>query len=315
MAGNLDLGQTYDATRGNITKDGELFLHDFGNQNTFLGRRAGSLNVDGVRNTGTGVDSLKSLTTGDFNTANGARALSSNTSGESNTAIGDIALALNTTGSSNTAIGGSALFAIQAGHDNVAVGTRAGAFALGSNNIYLGALVEGLAGESNTMYLGKVGTQTRTFIAGVRGATTVVPNAIPVVIDSNGQLGTVSSSIRFKEDIHDMADVSGRLLKLRPVTFRYTQAYRDGEKPIQYGLIAEEVAEVFPELAVRGADGQVETVHYETLNVLLLNEFQKQAAHIAGQVQRIDEQTREQAKQAEHIEELERMLRELMARP
>ena len=156
FAGNLELGQTFGATSGNITKEGELFLHDFGNQNTFLGRRAGSLGLGGVRNTGTGVDSLKSVTTGESNTANGARALSSNTSGESNTAIGDIAMALNTTGFSNTAIGGSALFAIQEGHDNVAVGTRAGAFALGSNNIYLGALVEGLAGESNTITSAKL---------------------------------------------------------------------------------------------------------------------------------------------------------------
>jgi hypothetical protein len=138
------------------------------------------------------------------------------------------------------------------------------------------------------MYLGRVGTQTTTFIAGVRGAITGVANAIPVVIDSNGQLGTTSSSIRFKEDIHDMADASKRLLRLRPVTFRYTQAYINGAKPIQYGLIAEEVAEVFPELAVRGADGQVETVHYETLNVLLLNELQQQIRLNTEQQQRLE---------------------------
>ena len=103
-----------------------------------------------------------------------------------------------------------------------------------------------------------------------------------------------------------MGDVSARLLQLRPVTFRYTQAYRDGAKPIQYGLIAEEVAEVFPELTVRGADGQVETVHYETLNVLLLNELQKQQAHL-------DEQSDEQQKQAQRMDALERQLRELRA--
>jgi hypothetical protein len=85
-----------------------------------------------------------------------------------------------------------------------------------------------------------------------------------------------------------MADASRRLLQLRPVTFRYTQAYVDGAKPIQYGLVAEEVAEVFPELAVRGADGRVETVHYETLNVLLLNELQKAHAEAQQQRQRID---------------------------
>ena len=147
----------------------------------------------------------------------------------------------------------------------------------GSNNIYLGAECLGRRGRSRTPCTSaKWARRRKTFIAGVRGITTVNPNAIPVVIDSAGQLGTVSSSRRFKEDIHDMADASRRLLQLRPVTFRYTQAYADGAKPIQYGLIAEEVAEVFPELAVRGADGQVETVHYETLNVLLLNELQRQ---------------------------------------
>ena len=141
---------------------------------------------------------------------------------------------------------------------------------LSSNNIYVGAEVRGVAGESNTIYLGKQGTQTKTVIAGIRGITTVNADAIPVLIDSAGQLGTISSSIRFKEDIRDMADTSRKVLDLRPVTFRYTQAYGDGSKPIQYGLIAEEVAEVFPELAVRNAAGEVDTVHYETLNVLLL---------------------------------------------
>jgi hypothetical protein len=139
------------------------------------------------------------------------------------------------------------------------------------------------------MYLGRVGTQTTTFIAGVRGAVTGVANAIPVVIDSNGQLGTVSSSIRFKEDIHDMADASRRLLELRPVTFRYTHEYIDGAKPLQYGLIAEEVAEVFPELAVRDANGRVETVHYETLNLLLVNEVQKQQQRIEALEQKLNE--------------------------
>jgi hypothetical protein len=125
------------------------------------------------------------------------------------------------------------------------------------------------------MYLGKVGFQTKTFIAGVRGITTINANAIPVMIDSAGQLGTVSSSRRVKEDIHDMDNVSQRLFQLRPVTFRYTQAFAGGAKPVQYGLIAEEVAEVFPELAVMNAGGEPETVKYQDLSVLLLNELQR----------------------------------------
>jgi hypothetical protein len=281
-AGNLDLDNST-ATTGNITKNGAPFLHDYGYANIFLGDGAGNFTM-----------------TGGGNAASGSLAFASNTTGNENAAYGEQALFWNTTGNFNTAIGVSALHDNFVGHNNVALGALAGLHSIGSNNIYLGAYTLGETSESNTMYLGKVGTQTTTFIAGVRGITTGTANAIPVVIDSNGQLGTVSSSIRFKEDIHDMEDLSGRLLQLRPVTFRYTQAYRDGAKPIQYGLIAEEVADVFPELAVRGADGQVETVHYETLNVLLLNEFQKQAQHAADQDQRIDV--------------LERTLRELIAR-
>ena len=308
--GNLELG-TSTATTGNLTKNGERFLHSFGVFNTFLGVTAGNFTMTGSHNAAFGTQSLVSNTTGDFNTASGAAALLTNTVGDFNTADGADALRLNTTGWGNTAVGAAALSNHTTGDDNTAVGEQAGIYnRTGSNNVYLGGYVLGNSfepGESNTMYLGN--GQTRTFIAGIRGTTTGVANAVPVVIDSNGQLGTVSSSIRFKEDIHDMADVSGRLLQLRPVTFRYTQAYRDGAKPIQYGLIAEEVAEVFPELAVRGADGQVETVHYETLNVLLLNELQKQQRRVEVLEQQRDEQPQLQRR----IEALERLLAELMA--
>jgi hypothetical protein len=315
-AGNLDLDDST-ATTGNITKNGERFLHGVGSNNTFLGVVSGNLTMSGSENTAIGAGSFFSNTTGYSNTVIGVNNLVSNTEGAYNTAIGRDALFSNSTGSDNTANGGAtlysnttgirnaafgtaALFSNTTGSNNTAVGNGAGGFGTtGSNNIYLGALAYGSPGESNTIYLGVEWIHTRTLIAGIRGITTGEANAVPVVIDSNGQLGTVSSSIRFKEDIHDMADVSQRLMMLRPVTFRYTQAYRNGAKPIQYGLIAEEVAEVFPELAVRGADGQVETVHYETLNVLLLNEFQKQAQDLAEQAQRIDA--------------LERMLREIIA--
>jgi hypothetical protein len=101
-----------------------------------------------------------------------------------------------------------------------------------------------------------------------------------VVIDSNGQLGTMSSSQRFKEDIRGMGDASSGLPRLRPVTFRYKQPYQDGSKPIDYGLIAEEVAQVYPDLAVKGPDGKMQTVQYQKLTPMLLNELQKQAAQI-----------------------------------
>lgn len=253
------------------------------------------------------------------NTAVGKEALFSNSGGYANTAIGSgyngsglvivdgrayddppAPLFNNNTGHGNTAIGFAALFSNTTGNDNVAVGHRAGdmgdtlgylsGITTGSNNIYLGANVRGTSyAESNAMYLGKQGTQTKTVIAGIRGATTGAADAVPVMIDSFGQLGTVSSSRRFKEDIQDMGDVSRALFALRPVTFRYSQAYANGTKPIQYGLVAEEVAEAFPDLAVRNTDGGVDTVHYETLNVLLLNELQKQRVDIQKQQQRIED--------------------------
>ena len=299
--GNLDLDAST-ATTGNITKNGTRFLHTFGTNNTFVGATAGNFFMTGAgANTATGFSTLSGLTTGTNNTASGAAALQANTEGSVNTAMGAVSLQFNSTGDQNTATGHAALNQNTTGSFNVGVGTNAGFSATtGSNNIYLGAWVMGVAGESNTMYLGRQGTQSKAFIAGVRGITTVNPDAIPVMIDSAGQLGTVSSSRRFKEEIRDMADASRRLFELRPVTFRYRQAYGDGSKPIQYGLVAEEVGEAFPELAVRNAAGDVETVHYETLSVLLLNELQKQQ--------------KEMQRQRERIDTLERRLSELLGR-
>ena len=244
------------------------------------------------------------------NTAIGEDALLLNTTGYANTAIGSgypsdvlvdgilwddppAPLVHNGTGHGNTAVGFAALWDNTTGNNNTAIGYRAGPSAYqsndGSNNIYLGANAGwGTHHESNAIYLGQQGTQTKTVIAGIRGITTAVADAIPVMIDSQGQLGTISSSRRFKEDIHDMGDASRALFALRPVTFRYSQAYTNGAKPIQYGLVAEEVADAFPDLAVRNADGGVDTVHYETLSVLLLNELQRQRLDMKAQQQRLE---------------------------
>ena len=138
------------------------------------------------------------------------------------------------------------------------------------------------------MYLGLVGTQTTTFIAGVRGSTTGVADAIQVLIDSSGQLGTVSSSRRYKEDIQDMGRASAGLLDLRPVTFRYTQASTDGATPIQYGLIAEEVAAIYPDVVVYNDAGQPETVQYRKVNAMLLNEVQRQHRQIEAQQEQLE---------------------------
>ncbi len=176
--------------------------------------------------------------------------------GGGNTALGSQALT-NTTGGGNIGIGNFGGYNLTTGGDNIDIGHQ------------------GVAGESGTIRIGTPPNHTKAFVAGIRGVTTGVANAINVVIDSNGQLGTISSSRRYKEDIADMGEASERLRALRPVTFRYKTPYADGGKPIQYGLIAEEVAEVFPELAVRNAEGQPETVKYQDLTPLLLNEVQK----------------------------------------
>ncbi|MDH3821519.1 MAG: tail fiber domain-containing protein, partial [Gammaproteobacteria bacterium] len=134
--------------------------------------------------------------------------------------------------------------------------------------------------------------QTRAFIAGIRGVTTGANDAVAVFIDSNGQLGTVSSSLRYKEDVSDMGAASGRLMDLNPVTFRYKDTYANGDKPLQYGLIAEEVAKVFPDLVVFNDKGQPETVKYRLLSILLLNELQKQNEQLVslnGRVAELDE--------------------------
>ncbi|MFN7979510.1 MAG: tail fiber domain-containing protein [Vicinamibacterales bacterium] len=124
--------------------------------------------------------------------------------------------------------------------------------------------------------------QTRAFIAGIRAVTTGANDAIPVVIDSTGQLGTVSSSARTKHDIADLpADVGARLQQLRPVQFRYNQAFANGEQPLQYGLIAEEVEQVLPELVAMGKDGAPETVKYHVLPSLLLAEVQRLSREVA----------------------------------
>jgi hypothetical protein len=182
------------------------------------------------------------------------------------------------------------------GTNNIAIGSNAALNVAGSNsnNIHIGSL--GLSNDLGTIRIGN--GQSKFFAAGVRGVTTLNNNAVAVVIDSNGQLGTVSSSRRFKEDIQDMA-TSRDLSRLRPVTFRYIQPFADGAKPIQYGLIAEDVEKVFPELVAHSADGQIETVKYQVLAPILVNEVQRQQAAI----RRLQHEIQEEQQHNESLEE------------
>ena len=153
----------------------------------------------------------------------------------------------------------------------------------GSNNIDIGAL--GAAGEAKTIRIGKPGSQTKTFVAGVSGAT--VPGGVSVIVDSNGHLGTVTSSARFKQNIQPMGKTSEAILSLQPVTFRYKKELDPAGIP-QFGLVAEQVAKVNPDLVARDNAGKAYSVRYEAVNAMLLNEFlkehrtlQEQAATIA----------------------------------
>ena len=199
--------------------------------------------------------------------------------------------------SNNLALGLGALANRTTGTNNIAIGRLAASFVSGGNssNIHIGSL--GLSSDRNTIRMGSPGTQSSSFVAGVRGVTTKNVGAIEVLIDSAGQLGTTSSSRRFKEDICDMGGASLDLLRLQPVTFRYKQPFADGLKPIQYGLIAEDVAKVFPDLAAHSADGQIETVKYQVLRPMLLNGLRLQQAEIRRLKEEVDQQQEDESLQ------------------
>lgn len=267
-----------------------------GRSNTAIGYFAMQANTSGTNNTASGLQALEGNTTGGFNTADGYAALATNKGGDDNTAAGAFALANNTgtentangylamtsttTGKNNTASGAEALNENTTGSNNIGIGYQAAlnVGGINSNNIHIGNT--GVFADSGTIRIGTIATQASFFVAGVSGVTTGLNNAVPIVIDSNGQLGTISSSRRFKEDIQEMGEASQGLMRLRPVTFRYQKAFSDGSKPVQYGLIAEEVEEVYPDLVAHSADGQVETVKYQVLDSMLLNEVQRQQKEI-----------------------------------
>ena len=241
-------------------------------------------NTAGTANTALGDGALNRNTAGNENTASGTNALYSNTTGTRNTASGQRALFSNTTGHQNTALGRDALYSNSTGLQNIAVGHEAGYnLTTGEYNIAIGNM--GVADEWLTTRIGS--NQTRAFIAGIRGTTTDAADAVAVVIDSNGQLGTVSSSRRYKQDIAAMGDASARLMQLRPVRFRYRRADADDPAPFEFGLVAEEVADVFPELVIYNENGEPETVKYRLLSSLLLNELQKQEKRLQYQEERL----------------------------
>src|SRR5947208_11531896 len=294
-----------------------LFDNITGSGNTATGYRALFHNtVDG--NTADGFQALFSNTVGTGNTALGYQALYSNigsqmgtfSGGVGNIAVGPFALYNNTgtdvfTGNLNVAIGGGALYGNTTGTGNVAVGIQAlypnngngniavgsgagGNLTAGDNNIDIGNL--GVVGESNTIRIGGdsgYGPQTASYIAGISGRT--ASDGAAVYVNSDGKLGTSNSSIRFKDAIKPMDKASAAILVLKPVTFHYKKELDPKSIP-QFGLVAEDVAKVNPDLIARDRDGKPYSVRYDQVNAMLLNEFLKEHRKVEQQTQKIHEQ-------------------------
>jgi hypothetical protein len=233
-------------------------MNNTGEDNTAVGAGALDSNTFGEENTAIGVGALFFNTTASDNTAVGSHALNNNT-GDFNTAVGDEALGFNTTGSNNTAIG-------------VSAGSNA---TTGSGNVYIGS-ISGAAGESDHTYIRNINTTT---VSG-GGTDTVTVNL------STGLLGHLSSSRRYKEDIKPMDQASEALYRLKPVSYRFKKEI-DSSQSLDYGLIAEDVAKIDPNLAIRDGKGQIESVRYNAVNAMLLNEFLKEHRKVEAQQESI----------------------------
>jgi hypothetical protein len=260
------------------------FMNTTGSSLTGIGAAALRNNRTGFNNTAIGADAMRENTIGQQNTAIGASALSGNVQGNLNTAAGYQALLNNTTGIHNTAFGAGALLGNTTGGFNIAVGAFAGAnLTTGYDNIEIGAA--GFPGEHNTIRIGST-NGIATFIDGIYGVQEPGP-ALAVYVNSGGQLGTAMSSRRFKQQIKPMDRASEAILALNPVTFYYKS---DATNTPEFGLIAEEVADVNPDLVVRDKEGKPYSVRYDQVNAMLLNEFLKEHGKVEQQECKIREQ-------------------------
>ena len=239
-------------------------------RHTAIGARTLYMNVIGSYNTAIGNGALHD-TTADFNTANGNGALNHNTTGIENTAIGYLALGNNTTGNNNVALG-------------VSAGSHA---STGSDNVYIGSFVPGLASESNACYISSIFNQTSA-------------SGTQVFINSNNKLGTSTSSKRFKEDIKSIDKASEALFSLKPVTFRYKKEI-DPAGTAQFGLVAEDVEAVNPDLVVCDKEGKPYSVRYDQVNAMLLNEFLKEHRKVEQLKKDFESKIAQQQKQIEAL--------------
>src|SRR6266566_5111421 len=305
-----------------------------GNQNTATGLRSLFSDINGGYNTATGVSSLFSNTGGFFNVATGAYSLANNTTGVQNTAVGYAALFRNTLAEANCAFGEAALyhnvkafvnnafgvqalfnnltgetnnaFGIQAldsnvsGTGNTAIGDSAGFDVTGSGNVCIGEGVFGETGVDDSTYIRNINTTAQPIVGGVDGVTVDL---------TTGKLGHGVSSRRYKEQIKPMDKASELLFALKPVTYRYKKEI-DPKQTLDFGLIAEEVAKVSPELAIRDAKGQVSNVRYNAINAMLLNEFLKEHQQVVEQQATIAELKSTVAQQQKGMDVLTAQLKE-----
>jgi uncharacterized coiled-coil protein SlyX len=298
----------------NTATGAQALKNNTADQNTADGFQALNQNTTGANNTAIGWRALFQNTTGDGNTANGLQALNSNRIGSGNTAMGFQTLFNNTTGNHNAAVGEDALSSNTTGSFNIALGYGCGGnVTTGSFNIDIGNT--GVAGDNSTIRIGT--NHTATYIAGIFGTVVV---GEPVAVGSDGHLGvSVASSARFKDAITSMDKASEAILALRPVTFLYKKEI-DPKRTTQFGLVAEEVAKVNPNLVTRDASGELYTVRYEAVNAMLLNEFLKthrkmeeQEATIAQLKSTVAKQETTAAQQQKQIETLTSGLQKVSA--
>ena len=287
-----------------------LFNNTTGQDNTATGTFALFPNTTGSGNTADGSGALGSNSSGTNNTAIGTKALNTATTANENTAVGVSTLRGDSTGANNTAVGTNALFNNTIGNGNTAVGHFAGInLTTGSDNIDIGNA--GVAGESNTIRIGVQGTQARTFIAGINGSV-LGGGSVPVRVTTSGRLGTAVSSERFKQNIKPMDTASEAILALKPVSFRYKEEIDPDATP-QFGLVAEDVEKVNPDLVVRDEQGKPYTVRYDAVNAMLLNEFLKEHRKGEQQDRKIEKLEATIAKQQKQIEALTAGLQKVSA--
>jgi len=313
--GAFALSSNIDGSFNNALGNTALSLNIHASENTAIGDLAlanndSTGNGTAQFNTAVGGQALFTNTDGDSNNAVGFYALGFNATGEFNQALGVAALENNTTGTANIAIGDSAAFNNTSGGFNTVVGYMAGEDVTdGFDNIYIGATAgDGFGTENSTVRIGDPAHVFTCYIAGINGQ--IASGGAQVFITGNGKLGTLTSSARFKEDIEPMADASESILALKPVTFRY-RGEIDPEAIPQFGLVAEDVEKVNPDLVARDREGKPYSVRYEAVNAMLLNEFLKEHRKVQEQEHKLQEQGRSIQEQRASAEQLKEEIRRL----